>query len=295
MEIVALFCDIDDFCQTFAPQWQRHLVNEGSRRRWREPRLCLSEVMTIVVNFHQSGYRTFKDYYLRYVTLHLRWAFPQLVSYSRFVELMPEALVPLCAYLQTRQGRSAGVAFIDSTLLAVCHPKRSRRHRVFGGLARWGRNSLGWCYGFKLHLLINDVGELLACRLTVANVDDRVPVPALVAEVQGKVFGDRGYISQALFATLFAQGVQLITKLRKDMKNKLLPMIDKLLLRKRSVIETVNDQLKNISQIEHSRHRSVTNFLVNLVAGLIAYTYQPKKPSLHIRMPQDASTSLLVL
>ena len=154
---------------------------------------------------------------------------------------------------------------------------------------------MGWCYGFKLHLVINAIGELLACRLTVANVDDRVPVPALVAKVKGKVFGDRGYISQALFDTLFAHGVQLITKLRKDMKNKLLPMMDKLLLRKRSVIETVNDQLKNISQIEHSRHRSVTNFLVNLVAGLIAYTYQPKKPSLHIRMPQDASGSLIVL
>jgi len=251
--------------------------------------------MTIVVSFHQSGYRTFKDYYLRYVTLHLRWAFPQVVSYTRFVELMPEALAPLCAYLQTRKGRSAGVAFIDSTLLAVCHPKRSGRHKVFAGLARWGRNSLGWSYGFKLHLLINDLGELLACRLTRANVDDRVPVPALVAKVQGKVFGDRGYISQVLFDALFAQGVQLITKLRKDMKNKLLPMMDKLLLRKRSLIETVNDQLKNISQIEHSRHRSVTNFLVNLVAGLIAYTYQPKKPSLHIRRPQDAAVLTVIL
>jgi hypothetical protein len=216
--------------------------------------------MTIVVSFHQSGYRTFKGYYLRYVTPHLRWAFPQIVSYTRFVEVMPETLIPLCAYLQTRKGRSEGVAFIDSTLLAVCHPKRSARHRVFAGLARWGRNSLGWGYGFKRHLLINDLGELLACRLTVANVDDRAPVPALVAKVQGKVFGDRGYISQALFETLFTQGVQLITKLRKDMKNKLLPMVDKLLLRKRSLIETVNDQLKNISQIEHSRHRSVTNF-----------------------------------
>lgn len=295
MEIVALFCDIDDFCVQFEPLWQHHLVSEGSRQRWRETRLCLSEVMTIVVSFHQSGYRTFKDYFLRYVTPHLRWAFPQVVSYSRFVELMAEALVPLCAYFQTRKGRSEGVAFIDSTLLAVCHPKRSGRHKVFAGLARWGRNSLGWCYGFKLHLVINDVGDLLACRLTVANVDDRVPVPTLVAKVQGKVFGDRGYISQALFDTLFAQGVQLITKLRKDMKNKLVPMLDKLLLRKRSVIETVNDQLKNISQIEHSRHRSVTNFLVNLVAGLIAYTYQPKKPSLHIRMPQDASRALVVL
>jgi hypothetical protein len=295
MEIVALFCDIDDFCQTFEPLWRQHLVSGGSRQRWRAQRLCLSEVMTLVVSFHQSGYRTFKDYYLRYVTAHLRWAFPQVVSYTRFVELMAAALVPLCAYLQTRKGRSAGVAFIDSTLLAVCHPKRSGRHKVFAGLARWGRNSLGWGYGFKLHLLINDVGELLACRLTVANVDDRVPVPALVAKVQGKVFGDRGYISQALFDTLFAQGVQLITKLRKDMKNKLLPMMDKLLLRKRSLIETVNDQLKNISQIEHSRHRSVTNFLVNLVAGLIAYTYQPKKPSLHIRMPQNASVPPVVL
>ena len=294
MEIVALFCDIDDFCLQFEPRWQQHLVNEGHRQRWREQRLCLSEVMTIVVSFHQSGYRTFKDYYLRYVALHLRWAFPQVVSYNRFVELMPEALVPLCAYLQTRKGRSEGVAFIDSTFLSVCHPKRSGRHKVFAGLAHWGRNSLGWCYGFKLHLLINDVGELLACRLTIANVDDRVPVPALVAKVQGKVFGDRGYISQALFETLFAQGVQLITKLRKGMKNKLLPMLDKLLLRKRSLIETVNDQLKNISQIEHSRHRSVTNFLVNLVAGLLAYTYQPKKPSLHIRMPQDTSAVVVL-
>lgn len=295
MAIVALFCDIDDFCVQFVPLWQQHLINRGSRQRQRKQRLCLSEVMTIVVSFHQSGYRTFKDYYLRYVTPHLRWAFPQLVSYPRFVELMPQTLVPLCAYLQTRKGRSEGVAFIDSTLLSVCHPKRSGRHKVFAGLARWGRNSLGWCYGFKLHLLINDVGELLACRLTVANVDDRVPVPALVAKVHGKVFGDRGYISQALFDTLLAQGVQLITKLRKDMKNKLLPMMDQLLLRKRSLIETVNDQLKNISQIEHSRHRSVTNFLVNLVAGLIAYTYQPKKPSLHLRMPQNAALPMLVL
>jgi len=181
----------------------------------------LSEVMTIVVSFHQSGYRTFKDYFLRYVQPHLRGAFPHLVSYSRFVELMAQALGPLCAYFQTRKGRSEGIAFIDSTLLSVCHPKRSSRHKVFAGLARWGRNSLGWCYGFKLHLVINDVGELLACRLTVANVDDRVPVPALVAKMHGKIFGDRGYISQTLFDTLFAHGVQLITKLRKDMKNKL--------------------------------------------------------------------------
>jgi hypothetical protein len=295
MEIVALFCDIDDFCLQFEPACQQRLVPAGKAQPLWTSRLCLSEVMTIVVNFHQSGYRTFKDYFLRYVTPHLSWAFPHVVSYSRFVELMAAALVPLCTYLQTRKGKSHGVAFIDSTLLAVCHPKRSARHKVFAGFAAWGKNSLGWAYGFKLHLLINDLGELLACCLTPANVDDRKPVPHLLHGLHGKVFGDRGYISQALFTDLFAHGVQLITKLRKDMKNKLMPMLDKLLLRKRSLIETVNDQLKNISQIEHSRHRSVTNFLVNLVAGLIAYTYQPKKPSLHIRMPHEEPLALVAL
>ena len=295
MDIVALFCDIDDFCLHFAPHWHQHLIALGSRSRQRETTLTLSEVMTIEVAFHQSGYRTFKDFYLRYVTPHLRWAFPRLVSYTRFVELMQHALIPLCAYLQTRKGHSQGIAFIDSPLLAVCHPKRSTGHRVFAGLAGWGKNAFGWCYGFKLPLLINDMGEVLACYLTPANVDDRRPVPRLVERLQGKVFGDRGYISQALFEKLFAHGVQLITTLRKDMKNKLLPLMDKLLLRKRSLIETVNDQLKNISQIEHSRHRSVANFLVNLVAGLIAYSHQEKKPSLHIRLPNTETLPACIL
>lgn len=295
MDIVALFCDIDDFCLHFEPHWRPHLLAPGASRRQRETPLVLSEVMTIEVAFHQSGYRTFKDFYRRYVTPHLRWAFPRLVSYNRFVELMQQALIPLCAYLQTRKGRSQGIAFIDSTFLAVCHPQRSAGHRVFAGLAGWGKNALGWCYGFKLHLLINDLGEVLACYLTPANVDDRRPVPRLVKGLRGKIFGDRGYISQALFETLFAHGVQLITKLRKDMKNKLLPLLDKLLLRKRALIETVHDQLKNISQIEHSRHRRVANFLVNLVAGLIAYTYQEKKPSLHLRMPHEESLPALVI
>jgi Transposase DDE domain len=149
-----------------------------------------------------------------------------------------------------------------------------------------GKTSVDWFYGFKLHLVINDEGELLGVKITAGNVDDRDPVPELVRALFGKLFGDRGYISQALFEQLWEQGVQLITKLRKNMKNKLLPLFDKLLLRKRSIIETVNDQLKNISQIEHSRHRSPFNFFVNLMAGLVAYTFREKKPSLNLRLPQ---------
>ena len=196
---------------------------------------------------------------------------------------MPVALLPLCAYLHTRLASSRGLAFIDSTPLPVCHNKRIARHKVFAGLAARGKTSMGWFYGFKLHLVVNDCGELLACQITPGNVDDREPVSALSSRLFGKLIADRGYISQALFEQLLDTfGVQLITKLRKNMKNRLMPLMDKLLLRKRAIIESIVDQLKNISQIEHTRHRSVNNFVVNLVCGLIAYCHQPKKPSLQL-------------
>jgi hypothetical protein len=238
--------------------------------------------MTIIIHFHQSHYRDFKAYYTRHVILHLGSEFPNLVSYNRFVELMPSALLPLCVYLHTRLALSKGLAFIDSTPLPVCRNKRISRHKVFAGLAARGKTSMGWFYGFKLHLIVDDQGNLLTFCLTPGNVDDRKPVPHMAKKLWGKLFGDKGYISQALFEQLFDQGLQLITPIRKNMHNRLMPLMDKLLTRKRSIIETINDQLKNISQIAHTRHRSPTNFLVNLIAGLIAYTHQPKKPSLNL-------------
>jgi transposase len=209
-----------------------------------------------------------------------RQAFPGLVSYQRFVEWIPSTLIPLSAYLKHCFGSCTGISFIDSTCLLVCHVRRVHAHRVFAGMAAWGKTSVGWFYGFKLHLVVNERGELLNMTLTPGNTDDRKPVPALLKDIRGKAFGDRGYISRALSKQLREQcGIELITKLRRKMKNQLMQMSDKLLLRKRGIIETINDQLKNISQIEHTRHRSPVNFLVNLVCGLIAYCHQPKKPS----------------
>ncbi|MEM9155439.1 MAG: IS982 family transposase [Cyanobacteria bacterium P01_F01_bin.33] len=282
MELEQLFWDIDDFCQSFEPDWRCLQLPETPAKRQRPPRLNLSEVMTVVIHFHASNYRTFKHYYIEHVAIYLRSAFPHLVSYNRFVELMSGAMLPLLVYLSRRKGEVTGINYIDSTPIAVCHPRRANRHQVFETLAQWGKNSFGWYFGFKLHLVINERGALLGFQLTPANPDARKPVPELVKGLSGKVFGDKGYISQALFEKLFSQGLQLVTPLKKNMHNRLLPIMDKLLLRKRSLIETVNDQLKNISQIAHSRHRSPINFLVNLIAGLIAYTYQEKKPSLNL-------------
>jgi hypothetical protein len=283
---------VDDFCQAFEPQWNRQLLQSGEIKRRKNSSLSLSEVMTIIIAFHRSNYRTFKPYYTGYVEKYWRGAFPTLVSYTRFVERMGAALIPLCSDLQTRKGQVSGISFIDSTPIIVCHRKRAYTHKCFKKGAHWGKNSMGWFYGFKLHLIINDEGELLAFKLTPANVDDRQPVPEMTRGIFGKLFGDKGYISQSLFDLLFERGLQLITKLKKNMKNKLLPVFDKILTRKRALIETVNDQLKNISQIEPTRHRSTANFRVNLVAALIAYTYQDKKPSLNLRFHPDQSLSI---
>jgi hypothetical protein len=282
MDTLTIFCDVDDFCQRFVPVWQARLLTATTRQRQRRSGLCLSEVMTILIGFHLSGYRTFKAYYTEHVLRHQRAEFPGLVSYARFVELQPQTLVPLCAYLRTRFGTCTGISFMDSTKISVCHNRRIWSHKVLAQIARRGKTSVDWFYGFKLHLVVNDCGQLLAVKVTAGNVDDRQPVPQMVAGLFGKLFGDRGYISKDLFAQLWEQQVQLITKLKKNMKNRLMLLSDKLLLRKRALIETINDQLKNLSQIEHTRHRSVWGFFVNLLAGLTAYTFREKLPSLNL-------------
>ena len=282
MSLVELFADVDDFCQIFEPRWECFQLTNGLRQRKREAGLSLSEIMTIMIYFHQSGYRFFKYYYQNHVQKYLKGEFPGLVSYSRFVTLMKRAFVPLVFYLLAQRGQCTGISFVDSTPIKVCHNKRIKRNKVFAGLAARGKTTMGWFYGFKLHLVVNEHGEILSFQLTPGNVDDRKPLPFLFKDLFGKIFADKGYISKALFTKFLQENIQLITGIRKNMKNSLMELENKILLRKRSIIETINDQLKNISQIEHSRHRSFANFLINLLAGLIAYARQPKKPALHL-------------
>lgn len=281
--LVELFCDVDDFCQVFLPSMDKNLISSGKAMRNRERSLTISEIMTLLILFHQSHYRNFKAYYVEYVLAHLRRDFPDLVSYTRFVDYIPSALIPLCAYFKTAcLGNCTGISFVDATSLDVCLNQRISSHKVFAGLAERGKTSTGWFFGFKLHLVINDRGELLNVTLTPGNVDDRKPVPQLAKRLFGKLFGDKGYISQPLRDLLRQTiGVFLVTKLKSNSKNRLpMPWEERILLRKRAIVESVIDQLKNVSQIEHSRHRSVRNFMVNVICGLIAYARQPKKPSL---------------
>lgn len=288
MDILPLFFEIDEFCQVFEPLWKKRLLADGLKQRHRRRRLSLSEVMTILVLFHRSGYRNLKQFYLEFVCVHLTAEFPELVSYNRFVEFERDALLPLAAYLQTKRGKCTGISFVDSTKLAVCTNLRIPRHKQFAGFAGRGKTSVGWFYGFKLHITVSERGELLSWFVTAGNVDDRRPVPGLARKLWGKLFGDKGYISAPLKSILQEQGVELLTKVKKNMKPQEISAVDKTLLRKRSIVETVFDQLKNISQIEHSRHRSFWNFLVNIIAGLAAYSWREKKPNLNYNVKELA-------
>jgi hypothetical protein len=239
-----------------------------------------------MINFHLSGYRTFKWYYEKEVLgcTYTHSCFPKAVSYNQFLELVRANLVPFIHLLAFLMGQSdhTGSYFIDSSSLVVCSNLRINQHKTFAGIATRGKTSEGWFFGFKLHIVVNDRGELMAAKVTTGKVadNDRGVVHSIAKGLTGRLFGDKGYISQELFKRLWKDGLKLVTNIRKNMKNKLIPIMDKIMLRKRFIIETINDHLKNNEQIEHSRHRSLAGFITNLMAGLIAYQMQPKKPRL---------------
>ena len=137
---------------------------------------------------------------------------------------------------------------------------------------------MGWFFGFKLHIIINDVGQIMAIKITKGNVDDRTPVTELTKKLKGSVYADKGYIGADLFKALYKRGLKLITGIKKNMKNYLINLADKKLLRKRFCIETIFGFLKNSMNLEHTRHRSPVNFLDNLIAALTAYSLTKGKP-----------------
>ena len=286
-KITEIFYLVDEFCKEFEQAKEGHILSEKTsvKRRNRKFTMSDSEVITIVILFHLKKYRCLKHFYMMHVQKHMQSEFPKTVAYNRFVELQQKALMPMAVFLQfCCLGKCTGVSFIDSTPIRVCHIKREFQHKTFKSLATKGQCSMGWFFGFKLHIVINDKGEILDFLFTQANVDDREPLKNknFHDKIFGKLFGDKGYISKTLFDELFIDGIHLITRLRKNMKNSLMLLQDKILLRKRVLVESVNDQLKNICQIEHTRHRSFENFLSNLLSGLIAYSFLSKKPSLRM-------------
>jgi len=275
----SLFYFVDNFCLGFEPWYKKQLLRESSKKRDRSGHLSLSEILTILLAYHQSGMSCFKYFYLT-LQRTKRSLFPKLVHYARFVKLIGHAFPALVCLLKSLMGEATEYLFIDSTPMPVCHLRREKKHKVFKGLAAKGKTSTGWFFGMKLHMIFNVKGELVRLAITPGNVNDRTPVRNMVKGLVGKLIGDKGYLSQKLFEDLFKNGVKLITKIKKNMKNCLMDTTEKMMLMRRSFIETIFSSLKALNTLIHSRHRSPLNAFVHLIAGLINYQLRNDKPSL---------------
>lgn len=282
-DITNLFCFIDDFVSEWERELKKQALSSGHRGALtRIPGLTSGEIITIMLLFHESPCRNFKFFYTSYLSLY-RQDFPAMPTYERFVALMPRVVTLLAVLLCTLFSKSKGTAYIDATSITVCHPKRISRNKVFKGIAALGKTTKGWFFGLKLHAIINEKGSLIRAKLTPGNRDDRSVVSQMTQGLTGLLFGDKGYISKELFLKLYRRGLKLVTGIKKSMQNFLMPLREKRMLRKRSIIETVFDYLKNKLQLEHTRHRSPVNALIHILSTLVCYQLKPSKPS--VSMP----------
>lgn len=283
-KVTEIFFIVDEFLQVFNKYLKRYLVEDkNSKRRNRKYTMSDSEIITILILYHLYNYKNFKSYYLECVQVRMKHLFPNTVSYNRFLELREKVFFPMVCLLKNKLlSKCTGKSFVDSTTLKVCDIHRVYIHKTFKHYAIKGKSSMGWFYGFKLHIICNDKGEIINFMVTKGNVDDREPLKNkyFLKDIKGKIYADRGYVSSEIFSKLYEQGIELITKLRSNMKNKLMDIKDRILLNHRGLIESLNNKLKSGCQIEHTRHRSLGGFLTNIITSLCAYHFMPNKPHL---------------
>jgi hypothetical protein len=288
LQLTSIFTIIDDFCKEFLPSMEKTLVEyvERKRRRRRGNCLKISEIITILIWFNNSGMNCFKHFYHSFHEV-LKLNFPLIPSYDRFLTIQQKAFIPLIYFLKYLSSLSeeTGVYYIDSTLIRVCHNKRIFNHKVFEGIAERGYSSVGWFFGFKLHLIVNNLGQIMSFQITKGNVHDTLPLEEITKNLEGLLFGDKGYLGEDLKMRLKNKGINLITRLRQNMKKKKAEDTsdtNKYLLNKRNIIETIFGKLKDYKHLVHTKYRSITNFFMNILSSLCSYSLNPKKPKIDL-------------
>lgn len=278
-----LYCQIDDACKIICDVLNNYFLesldsNNDKPFSLDSKTLRVSEILTILISYHYSRFKCFKHYYLCNFNV-LKSYFPNIPSYNRFVERIKEVELFALLYLYYNQSKFGGLGIVDSTSLPVCNRKRTSSHKVFKGSASIGKTSMGWFYGFKLHLIIDFQGRIIKCHISAGNKHDLKVFKQISGDIKGKVFADKGYLGKDIVSNMLDRGLNLITGVRKNMKNKLLTMKDKILLKKRVLVESVFNVLKNTFEISHTRHRSRQNAGVHIITTLIAYCLKNSKPS----------------
>ena len=274
-----IFTIVDDFCKSYE-EWINHKLLSSGKQRKRAGKLSLSEAISIMIFYHFSEFKHLKIYYHHFVS-NGKW-FRDPPCYDRFIQIIPSLFLPIVIMMHYLSGRKTGFYYVDSTHFTVCKNIRISRHKTFDGLAARSRSSIDWFYGFKLHMIINNKSEIVAIKITKGNVDDRKAFEEMVLkrDLKGKCYADKGYVSRDLFTRLYNRGLMLITGIKRNMQSYLIPILDKIYLRKRFIIETIFGYIKEHFNVRPNKHRSPTNFFASLFAALIAFQIKPDKPTI---------------
>jgi len=275
--LVEQFCVFDDFVSAVRAQIAGRLLSDGKSERRRGPPAGLvdSEIMTILIMYHESRFKNFKIFYNVMILKMYRTCFPCAPCYERFLTLTKYVLPLLTLFLASMASTKTGIYYVDSTPLPVCHNKRISKHRVFEGLAARGRTSVGWFFGFKAHFIFNDLRQVVAVKITPGNVNDTVPLPELSKNLSGKIFGDKGYVSKKVAKILSERGLFLLTRPKKNMAPLPISVHDEILLKGRSIAETIIGHIKEFSSLRLPKHRSVPNAFTHIIAAIVSYQFQP--------------------
>lgn len=254
-----IFSLVDDFCKAYE-DWVKHKLLSSGKQRNRGGKLSLSEEISIIIFYHFSEFKHLKIFYRHFGT-DGKW-FKNPPCYDRFIQIIPSLFLPIVIMMHYLSGRKTGIYYVDSTHFSVCKNIRISSDKTFKGLASRGHSSIDWFYGFKLHMIINDKSEIIAIKITKGNTDDRKAFEemAIRQNLKGKCYADKGYLSKDLFTRLFHKGLILITGIKRNMKNYLIPILDKLYHRKRFIIETIFGYIKEHFNVRPNKHRSPTNF-----------------------------------
>ena len=275
--LTRVFVFVDDFYKAYSEALDQYVKENSyalpSKNKYESKTLSLSEIMTILISFHLSDFKTLKAYYKFLLKYHMK-EFPNLFSYNRFVERQWESFYPFKVLFECISGECDGLSYIDATCLPVCHIKRENFCKIFKEIAKKSKSTMGWYYGFKLHLITNKYGHPISFEITQSTVDDRKVPDAIFSKIFGKLYGDRGYISEKFKNNLKSKGINLITALRTNMKSKLITEEDNNNLKKRGIIESCFNVLKNILSMQHTRHRSGQNYAINLISSMCACCFR---------------------
>jgi hypothetical protein len=275
--LTRLFIFVDDFFKAYSKALEQYVKENSyelpSKHKYESKSLSLSEIMTILISFHLSDFKTLKAYY-KFLKIYHKKEFPNLCSYNRFFERQCETFYPFKVLFECISGECDGLSYIDATCLPVCHIKREKFCKMFKKIAKKSKSTMGWYYGFKMHLITNKYGHPISFEITQSTVDDRKVPDTIFAKIFGKLYGDRGYISEKFKDNLKRKGINLITALRINMKPKLITEEDNKNLKNRGIIESCFNVLKNILSMQHTRHRSGKNYVINLISSMCACCFR---------------------